>query len=250
MATIKGSSEVSAPSALQEASLSSIDLINRPVENHWSFSLAVFGLESRGYLMKKLIFGISILCAAFLVNQPSLAQENRSQTCPGSEISQLSKKLDGRFKSYLGKITRTTAKSPFQSGAATALLLSGPTEKGRFTGEWRQLGALNISVEGKLLENGRIRLIGNEFEAVCQDGSTPGGLSCLLNTSGGASVAQLEEGESGDPNNPDCVSCVDERAAGCCQGTGECCTYCAPADECNISSGGESEQPDEVQMAP
>ncbi len=209
-------------------------------------------MESRGYSMKKLIFRISILCAAFLANSPmlALAQEKRPQACSGSEIAQLSQKRDGRFKSYLGKITRTTAKAPFQPGSSTALLLSGPTEEGRFTGEWRQLGALNITVKGKLLDNGEIRLVGNEFEALCRDATSPGGLSCLLNSAGGASVAQLEEGGSGDPDNPDCVSCVDERAAGCCQGTGVCCTYCAPADECNISSGGESEQPDEIQMLP
>lgn len=200
--------------------------------------------------MNKQIFGIALLCATLFSSGAGLTEEKSTRSCSGSDTAQLSKKIDGRFKSYLGKITSTTAKAPFQSGAGAALLLEGPTELGDFKGEWRQLGELNISVKGKLLGKGEIQLTGNEFEAVCRDGSSPGGLNCLVNTPGGRSAARLQPGESGDPDNPDCVSCTDERAAGCCQGTGECCTYCAPADECNISSDGESRQPDEMKVTP
>lgn len=181
---------------------------------------------------------VALLCASALSSGAAFAQERGSD--PRTEAEKTESSREARFNSYLGSITLTTAESPFEAGAATALLLEGPSTKGRFKGEWRQLGELNITVQGRLLRDGKIRLTGKEFVAVCQDSTSVVGLNCLVQTPGGASVALLKEGESGDENNPDCVSCVDERKAGCCQGTGECCTYCAPADECNITSGGES----------
>lgn len=137
------------------------------------------------------------------------------------------------FKSFLGAVSKSDAKGPYQAGGASALLLEGPDAQGQFRGEWRQLGHVNVTITGKQLKGGKIRLAGKDFKAVC-DSVTAGGLECAVQLSNGTAQVLLNAGQSGDPDNPDCVSCADDRAAGCCMGTSECCTYCAPADECNL----------------
>ena len=149
------------------------------------------------------------------------------------------------FKSFLGAVSKSDAKGPYQAGGASSLLLQGPNASGQFQGEWRQLGYANVTITGKQLNDGKIQLAGKDFKAVC-DSVAEGGLKCAVQLSNGTAEVLLNAGESGDPNNPDCVSCTDDRAAGCCEGTGQCCTRCAPADECE-PRGGES-LPDTIEQ--
>ena len=139
----------------------------------------------------------------------------------------------GSFESWRGTIVASSADDPYRVGAGAALGLEGPSENGRFRGEWRQLSKVTIPVEGARLADGRLRLLGENFAATCREG-VDDALACAIQASEGEAQAELElePGESGDEQNPDCVSCQWDSF--CCQGTGECCTFCAPLGSCGL----------------
>ena len=139
------------------------------------------------------------------------------------------------FATWQGEITQSSSET-FEAGTPSSLLLHGPDAAGRYAGEWRQLGCGHVNVIGREMSNGNLRLVGTDLEAVCREVAS-GALQCLLQLADGTAEAELDDGNSGDPDNPDCVSCADERAAGCCDWVG-CCVRCAPVGECDPGGGG------------